>query len=72
MDHPLDYHADLNEQLISLGTNRVDYVAVLYDVLPYFQQLPELVQPGGRVGSIVGVNQPLPISEWKNQSISFD
>lgn len=72
VDHPLDYHKDLKEQLISLGTNRVDYVAVLYDVLPYFQQLPELVQPGGRVGSIVGVNQPLPIGEWKNQSISFD
>ncbi|WP_242589961.1 zinc-binding alcohol dehydrogenase family protein [Enterococcus sp. DIV0660C] len=72
VDHPLDYHEDLKKQLISLGTDRVDYVAVLYDVVPYFQQLLEIVQPGGRVGTIVGINQPLPIGEWKNHSISFD
>lgn len=70
--HAIDYHGDLKKELNKIGIDRVEYLAVLHDIVPYMPQLGELIQPFGHIGTIVGTNQSLEIGQWKNQSISFD
>ena len=72
VSHPLDYHQDLQVQLAASGTEAVDYIAVLYDITKYFDRIKTLVKPFGHVGTIVGINEPLDLSQWKNKSVSFD
>lgn len=72
VDHPLDYHHDLKKSLQKLGVESVDYIAVLFDITHYLEQITHLINPFGHVGTIVGVNKPLDLSAWKNLSVSFD
>ncbi len=72
VDHPLDYHHDLKQSLQELGTDAVDYIAVLFDITRYFDQINSLIKPFGHVGTIVGIHEPLDLSTWKNLSVSFD
>lgn len=72
VDHSLDYHEDLKSQLEEVGTKYFDYIAVLFDITKYFERIKALVKPFGHVGTIVGINEPLDLSEWKNKSVSFD
>ncbi|MGV0167005.1 zinc-binding alcohol dehydrogenase family protein [Furfurilactobacillus sp. WILCCON 0119] len=71
-DHAIDYHHDLKDELIKAGTDRVDYIAVLYDIAPYFKQLVQLIKPFGHIGTIVGTKSELPMTLLKNLSVSFD
>ena len=72
VDYPIDYHHDLSKSFRELGIDQVEYVAVLFDITRYFDQIKHLVRPFGHVGTIVGIKEPLDIGVWKNQSISFD
>ncbi|MGM0237576.1 zinc-binding alcohol dehydrogenase family protein [Enterococcus sp. AZ103] len=72
VDHPIDYHEDLKQSLHDLGTHEVDYIAVLFDITRYLDQIKYLIKPFGHVGTIVGVHEPLDLSAWKNLSVSFD
>lgn len=72
VDHPVDYHGDLKANLREIGAHQFDYVAVLFDVTRYFDQIETLVKPFGHVGTIVGIHEPLDIGVWKNQAASFD
>lgn len=72
VDHPLDYHHDLKQSLQELGVASVDYIAVLFDITHYLEQITHLINPFGHVGTIVGINKPLDLSAWKNLSVSFD
>ncbi|MHC5372515.1 zinc-binding alcohol dehydrogenase family protein [Enterococcus sp. LJL120] len=71
-DQPLDYHQDLAQSLQELGVDKVDYIAVLFDITGYLEQITPLIRPFGHVGTIVGVTQALDLSAWKNLSVSFD
>jgi NADPH2:quinone reductase len=70
--HPIDYHIKIKQSLKKIGIKAVDYIAVLYDITQYFDQIQELIQPFGHVGTIVGINQPIDMNIWKNRSVSFD
>ena len=72
VDYPIDYHHDLSKSFRELGIDQVEYVAVLFDITRYFDQIKHLVRPFGHVGTIAGIKEPLDIGVWKNQSISFD
>ncbi|MBX9041027.1 zinc-binding alcohol dehydrogenase family protein [Enterococcus durans] len=72
VDHPLDYHHDLKQSLQELGVEAIDYIAVLFDITHYLEQITHLIKPFGHVGTIVGVNEPLNLSTWKNLSVSLD
>ncbi|EOH97412.1 zinc-binding alcohol dehydrogenase family protein [Enterococcus pallens] len=72
VDHPLDYHEDLKASLRALGVHEVNYIAVLFDITRYLDQIKYMVKPFGHVGTIVGIQEPIDISEWKNLSVSFD
>lgn len=72
VDYPLDYHQDLKQSLEKLGVKNVDYVAVLFNILPYYEIIAELISPFGHVGTIVGLEEELDISRLKNKSVSFD
>lgn len=72
VDHPLDYHQDLKAQLREIGTETFDYIAVLFDITKYLDTIKTMINPFGHVGTIVGINEPLELAEWKNKSVSFD
>lgn len=72
VDHPIDYHQDLGKSFRELGVEQVDYIAVLFDITRYFEQIKHLIKPFGHVGTIVGIQEPLDIGIWKNKSVSFD
>jgi zinc-binding alcohol dehydrogenase family protein len=69
VDHPIDYHDDLKDEL---GVQKVDYIAVLFDITHYLGQIKHMINPFGHVGTIVGIHNALDISDWKNLSVSFD
>ena len=69
VDHPIDYHDDLKDEL---GVQKVDYIAVLFDITHYLGQIKHMINPFGHVGTIVGIHDALDISDWKNLSVSFD
>lgn len=69
VDHPIDYHDDLKDEL---GVQKVDYIAVLFDITHYLGQIKHMINPFGHVGTIVGIHDTLDISDWKNLSVSFD
>lgn len=71
VDHLLDYHQDLKQSLEELGTQTVDYIAVLFNIVPYFDAVAELIKPFGHIGTIVGLDKALDISRLKNKSVSF-
>ncbi|EOL44613.1 zinc-binding alcohol dehydrogenase family protein [Enterococcus caccae] len=70
--HPLDYHKDLKQSLAELAVQDVDYIVVLFDIIPYFSIIAELIKPFGHIGTIVGGEKTLDISILKNKSVSFD
>ncbi|MEI5990962.1 hypothetical protein A5881_002467 [Enterococcus termitis] len=72
VDYPLDYHKDLKQRFAELAVQNVDHVAVLFDIIPYFSVIAELIKPFGHIGTIVGIEEPLDISILKNKSVSFD
>ncbi|MGX7151224.1 zinc-binding alcohol dehydrogenase family protein [Enterococcus ureasiticus] len=72
VDHPLDYHHDLKHDLAKTGTHTVDYAAVLFNIMPYFDTVADLINPFGHIGTIVGLDEKLDISYLKNKSVSFD
>lgn len=69
VDHPIDYHDNLKDEL---GVQKVDYIAVLFDITHYLGQIKHMINPFGHVGTIVGIHDALDISDWKNLSVSFD
>ena len=72
VDHPIDYHDDLKASLRELGVHEVEYIAVLFNITRYLDQIKHMVKPFGHVGTIVGIHEPIDISDWKNLSVSFD
>ncbi|WP_265459943.1 zinc-binding alcohol dehydrogenase family protein [Enterococcus sp. HY326] len=72
VDHPIDYHEDLNHSFRQLNVEQVEYMAVLFDINLYLEQIKHLIKPFGHVGTIVGVTKPLDLNDWKNLSVSFD
>lgn len=69
---PIDYHGNLKENLSKKDTISFDYIAVLFDITAYFDQIKTLIKPCGHIGTIVGISSPLDIGIWKNHSVSFD
>lgn len=72
VDYPIDYHQPLKPQLEKVGMDKVDAVAVLFDIRPYLTELAEIIQPMGHIGMIVGGDEPIDISKFKNLSVTFD
>lgn len=70
--YPLDYHQKLQPALNDYKINRVGYIAALHNIIPYLDQLTNLIEPFGHLGTIVGVDQALSLAPFKNGSISFD
>lgn len=72
VDHPIDYHDDLKAKMRELGVQEVEYIAVLFNITHYLDQIKHMIKPFGHVGTIVGIHEPVDISNWKNLSVSFD
>lgn len=71
-DYPLDYKQGITSGLKKIGIDKVDYIAVLHNITPYFEELTQIIQPFGHIGTIVAIDQKLDIGLLKNLSVSFD
>ncbi|MCI1892590.1 MAG: zinc-binding alcohol dehydrogenase family protein [Schleiferilactobacillus harbinensis] len=67
-----DYHDDLTSQVQKLGYDYIDYIALLYDPVPYFGTVADVIAPMGHVGMVVDSNTPLPVDWLKGKSVSID
>lgn len=72
VDYPIDYHQKLKPQLEKIGMEKINTIAVLHDIRPYLTELAEIIEPMGHIGMIVGVDEPIDISTFKNLSVTFD
>lgn len=72
VDGPLDYHQSLSEALRQQQVPTIDYVAALYDCVPYFEEIVNVVRPFGHLGTIVETKEEIPINRLKNKAVSFD
>lgn len=70
-DATVDHARPLPAQLKALGEPEADYVVCFSDTDRYFAQLPALVKPQGRVGSIVRNLKPVDLSLLQPKSVSF-
>lgn len=71
-DHIIDHHRDLTKQLKKIGYQSLPYILILHSTDRYFDEMSDLLEPFGHLGSIVGTNKDLNLTKLKNKSGSFD
>jgi NADPH2:quinone reductase len=67
----IDHSGDMPAQLKALGLPQVDYILVLNELDQHFGAVAEAIAPQGRIVSIVGNTQPLPLERLFGKSASF-
>jgi zinc-binding alcohol dehydrogenase family protein len=70
-DAIVDHGRPLPEQLRALGEPEFDYLLCCTDTDRYFAELPKLVKPQGRIGSIVRSVRPVDLALLQPKSLSF-
>ena len=71
-DHIVDHHKDLTKQLKKIGYQSLPYILILHSTDRYFEEMSDLLEPFGHLGSIVETNKDLDLAKLKNKSGSFD
>ncbi|OTO76986.1 MULTISPECIES: zinc-binding alcohol dehydrogenase family protein [unclassified Enterococcus] len=71
-DHVIDHHKDLTKQLKKINYNSLPYIMILHSTDRYFDEMSDLLEPFGHLGSIVESSKDLNIAKLKNKSGSFD
>lgn len=71
-DHVIDHHKDLTKQLRKIGHPPLPYILILHSTDRYFEEMSDLLEPFGHLGSIVGANKDVDLTKLKNKSGSFD
>lgn len=71
-DHVIDHHKDLTKQLKKIGYESLPNILILHSTDRYFEEMSELLEPFGHLGSIVESSKDLNIAKLKNKSGSFD
>ena len=71
-DHVIDHHKDLTKQLRKIGHPSLPYILILHSTDRYFEEMSDLLEPFGHLGSIVGANKDVDLTKLKNKSGSFD
>lgn len=71
-DHIIDHHKDLTKQLKKIGYSSLPYILILHSTDRYFEEMSELLEPFGHLGSIVESNKDVDLAKLKNKSGSFD
>jgi len=70
-DHILNHREDMPAQLEALGIPHVDYIFCCYATEPHFPAMVKMIAPEGRIVSIVGVNNPLPVGDLFSKKAAF-
>ncbi|XP_028163132.1 uncharacterized protein LOC114354775 [Ostrinia furnacalis] len=71
-DIVLDHTKDLATQLESAGYGAgVDYILVNYDPVPYWDTLPKLIKPEGRICLVTDASTPVDIKLLKDKSVTL-
>lgn len=71
-DLVIDHHKNLTKQLNKLGYQSIPNILILHSTDHYFEEMCDLLEPFGHLGSIVGSNKDLDLAKLKNKSGSFD
>lgn len=70
-DHVINHHQDIKQQLHDITISEVDYCLILSDPDGYFPLLDDLVNPFGKVCSIVPFKAPVDLNVLMSKSITF-
>ncbi|MDT2612308.1 zinc-binding alcohol dehydrogenase family protein [Enterococcus dongliensis] len=71
-DYVIDHHKNLTKQVNKLGYRLLPNILILHSTDHYFDEMCDLLEPFGHLGSIVGSNKDLNLAKLKNKSGSFD
>lgn len=71
-DHIINHHKDLTKQLKKISYHSLPYILILHSTDRYFEEMSELLEPFGHLGSIVESSKDLNLAKLKNKSGSFD
>lgn len=64
-------HKDLVNEVRQAGFQQVDLIADFADSNGYWDSMAELIKPQGRIGSIIGKNEPYELGKLRSKSVSF-
>ncbi len=65
-DHIINHHKDLTKQLKKIGYHSLPYILILHSTDRYFEEMSELLEPFGHLGSIVESSKDLNLAKTKN------
>lgn len=61
----IDHHKDLTKQLRKIGHPSLPYILILHSTDRYFEEMSDLLEPFGHLGSIVGANKDVDLTKLK-------
>ncbi len=70
-DHVINHREALAPQLQGLGVAGVEYIFNTYNTEAYWKVMGEVIQPFGRIVSIVEAKEPLNLADLMLKSVSF-
>lgn len=70
-DRVINHRQSLSEELRKIGVKELPYILCLYNPNAYWEEMAKIIQPQGRICSIVDADRPVDLSLLKNKSVTF-
>lgn len=70
-DHVINHRHDMPAQLKALGFDGVDFIFCCYDTAQHFDAMAEVINPQGRIVSIVETDALLPLGRLFSKRVTF-
>ncbi|MHC5217064.1 zinc-binding alcohol dehydrogenase family protein [Enterococcus sp. LJL128] len=70
-DFVINHRNALSDELEKIGIREVPYILCLYNTSMYWQEIAKIIQPQGKICSIVDGGSPVDLDLLKNKSVTF-
>ncbi|WP_321382764.1 zinc-binding alcohol dehydrogenase family protein [uncultured Enterococcus sp.] len=70
-DRVINHRQSLSEELRKIGVKELPYILCLYNPNVYWEEMAKIIQPQGRICSIVDADRPVDLSLLKSKSVTF-
>lgn len=70
-DRVINHRLSLSEELKKIGVKEVPFILCLYNPNVYWEEMAKIIQPQGKICSIVDADRPVDLSLLKSKSVTF-
>lgn len=70
-DRVINHRQSLSEELRKIGVKELPYILCLYNPNVYWEEMAKIIQPQGKICSIVDADRPVDLSLLKSKSVTF-